>query len=168
MENLSEKRAFFTTDLCDAHPSVIEVVAPLFRDFGGSKHFAGEIVTLKIFEDNALVRELLETDGTGKVLVVDGGGSLRCALVGGNLGVLGAKNGWQGIVVFGAVRDSLELAQAQLGIKALATNPMKSIKKGVGDQNITVKFGGVNFRPGAWLYADEDGIIISPHFLSSK
>lgn len=162
MKNPIEKRTFFTTDLCDAHPSVVAVVDPIFKDFGGSKSFSGEIVTLKIFEDNALVRELLETDGTGKVLVIDGGGSLRCALVGGNLGVLGAKNGWRGIVVFGAVRDTLELAQAQIGIKALAANPMKSNKKGVGDSNINVKFGGVTFCVGDWLYADEDGIIISP------
>jgi regulator of ribonuclease activity A len=161
MENQTIKRTFFTTDLCDAHPSVVAVVESIFRDFGAAKSFMGEIVTLKIFEDNALVREMLETDGTGKVLVIDGGGSLRCALVGGNLGVLGAKNGWQGIVVFGAVRDSLELAQTPIGIKALATNPMKSIKKGAGERNIAVKFGGVTFRAGDWLFADEDGIIVS-------
>lgn len=134
----------------------------MFRDFGGKTHFAGQIVTLKIFEDNARVRECLEMDGRGKVLVVDGGGSLRCALVGGNLGVLGAQNGWAGIVVYGCVRDSLELAQAQLGIKALQCHPMKSIKKGMGDLQIPVKFGGVWFHPDAWLYADEDGIIVSP------
>jgi regulator of ribonuclease activity A len=149
-----------TTDLSDAH-SDVQIAEPLFRDFGGERAFFGPIATLKLFEDNALVREALESPGEGRVLVVDGAGSLRCALVGGNLAALAEKNGWSGIVVFGAVRDTRELATAKVGVKALAPHPKKSIKKGAGERDVPVTFAGVTFRPGAWLYADEDGILVS-------
>jgi regulator of ribonuclease activity A len=149
-----------TTDLSDAHPDV-QIAEPLFRDFGGERAFYGPIATLKIFEDNALVRELLETAGQGRVLVVDGAASLRCALVGGNLAVLAEKNGWTGVVVNGAVRDTRELLAAKVGIKALAAHPKKSVKKGAGERDVPVTFAGVTFRPGEWLYADEDGILVS-------
>ncbi|MGZ3451309.1 MAG: ribonuclease E activity regulator RraA [Polyangiales bacterium] len=149
-----------TTDLSDAH-SDVQIAEPLFRDFGGERAFFGPIATLKLFEDNALVREALESQGEGRVLVVDGAGSLRCALVGGNLAALAEKNGWSGIVVFGAVRDTRELATAKVGVKALAPHPKKSIKKGAGERDVPVTFAGVTFNPGAWLYADEDGIIVS-------
>ncbi|MGZ3475141.1 MAG: ribonuclease E activity regulator RraA [Polyangiales bacterium] len=149
-----------TTDLSDAH-SDVQIAEPLFRDFGGERAFFGPIATLKVFEDNALVREALESQGEGRVLVVDGAGSLRCALVGGNLAALAEKNGWSGIVVFGAVRDTRELATAKVGVKALAPHPKKSIKKGAGERDVPVTFAGVTFNPGAWLYADEDGIIVS-------
>ena len=150
-----------TTDLSDAHPDA-QVCEPLFRDFGGKRAFHGPIKTLKIFEDNALLRSTLETAGEGKVLVVDAGGSTRCAVVGGNLGSLAVKNNWAGLVVFGYVRDSEELAGQGVGIKALGTHPRKS-EKGLHSAHAdrVVSFAGVTFRPGAWLYADADGILVS-------
>jgi regulator of ribonuclease activity A len=153
--------SFATTDLSDAHPEA-QVCEPLFADFGGRLAFHGAIKTLKVFEDNALVRATLETPGEGRVLVVDGGGSLRCALVGGNLGALGVKNGWAGIVVNGCVRDCEELGGQDLGIKALAPHPRKS-EKGLHSAHAdkVVTFAGVTFRPGAWLYADVDGVVVS-------
>lgn len=156
---------FKTADLCDAHESELgrslHVVAPMFRAYGGRARFAGRIVTLKLFEDNSRVREALGQPGQGKVLVVDGGGSLRCALVGDQLALLAQKNGWEGLVVYGAIRDSADIAGLDLGLYALATHPQKSIKKGVGDVNLPVRFGGVAFNPDDWLYADEDGILVS-------
>ncbi|MFC4251504.1 MAG: ribonuclease E activity regulator RraA [Sinimarinibacterium flocculans] len=152
---------YATTDLSDAHPEA-QVAEPIFGDFGGLIDFYGAIKTIKVFEDNALVRATLETPGEGRVLVVDGGGSNRCALVGGNLGQLGVDNGWAGIVVFGYVRDSEELAEQAIGIKALGTHPRKS-EKGLHSaaQDKAVGFAGVTFKPGAWLYADADGIVVS-------
>lgn len=156
---------FATPDLCDANENAIgnslHVVAPLFQPYGARLRFSGQIVTLKIFEDNSLVREVLGQPGKGKVLVVDGGGSLRCALVGDQLAVLAHKNGWEGIVVYGCIRDSGAINAIDIGVRALNTHPQKSIKKGVGDQELAVTFGGVTFRPGEWLYADEDGILVS-------
>lgn len=154
--------SYATTDLSDAHPD-LQVCDPVFADFGGAIAFHGPIRTLKIFEDNALVRSTLETPGKGAVLVVDGGGSTRCALVGGNLGVLAVKNGWAGIVVNGCVRDTEELSQQDVGIKALAPHPRKS-EKGLhsGHVDKVVSFAGVTFRPGEYLYADADGIVVAP------
>lgn len=152
---------YATTDLSDAHPEA-QVCEPLFADFGGRLAFHGAIKTLKVFEDNAQVRATLETPGEGRVLVVDGGGSLRCALVGGMLGELGVKNGWAGIVVNGCVRDCEELAGHDLGIKAIASHPRKSEKglhSAVADKVLV--FAGTTFKPGAWLYADADGIVVS-------
>jgi regulator of ribonuclease activity A len=154
-----------TTDLCDAYPNDVRIADPVFRDFGGTRAFGGPIATLQLFEDNSLVRELLEQPGKGRVLVVDGGGSLRCALVGGNLAQLAEKNGWAGIVVYGAVRDTRELAAAKVGIKALAPHPKKSNKRGLGDREVVVTFAGVTFKPGEYLYADEDGVIVSTRAL---
>lgn len=153
--------SFATTDLSDAHPEA-QVADPLFGDFGGVTAFHGPVVTLKVFEDNTMVRALLEERGNGQVLVVDGGGSARCALVGGNLGQLGVDNGWAGIVVNGFVRDSEELAEQEIGIKALGTHPRKS-EKGLhtGHRNRAVSFAGVSFKPGQWLYADADGIVVA-------
>ncbi len=149
-------------DLSDRHPDA-PICAPLFRDFGGKRRFGGPIRTLKLFEDNALLRATLETGGGGAVLVVDGGGSLRCALVGGNLAELGVRNGWSGILVNGCVRDSVELAAQPIGVKALATHPRKSAK-GLhgGAADVPVSFADVRFVPGHWLYADEDGVIVLP------
>lgn len=153
--------SFATTDLSDAHPEA-QVADPVFGDFGGVPAFHGPVVTVKVFEDNTMVRALLEERGNGQVLVVDGGGSARCALVGGNLGQLGVDNGWAGIVVNGFVRDSEELGEQEIGIKALGTHPRKS-EKGLhtGHRNRTVSFAGVTFKPGQWLYADADGIVVS-------
>jgi regulator of ribonuclease activity A len=114
-----------------------------------------------VFEDNSLVRKALETDGHGQVLVIDGGGSMRCALVGDQLAQLGVANGWAGIIVYGCIRDSKAIGTMDLGLFALGTHPLKSIKKGAGDTDIPVAFGGVSFVPGQYVYADEDGVIVS-------
>lgn len=152
---------YATTDLSDAHPEA-QVADPVFADFGGVIAFHGPVVTLKVFEDNALVRALLEEPGQGRVLVVDGGGSARCALVGGNLGQLGVKNGWAGIVVNGFIRDSEEISEQEIGVKALGTHPRKS-EKGLhsAHRDRVVSFAGVTFKPGQWLYADADGIVVA-------
>lgn len=152
---------YATTDLSDAHPEA-QVVEPIFGDFGGQMSFYGPIKTIKVFEDNALVRATLETPGEGRVLVVDGGGSMRCALVGGNLGQLAVDNQWAGIVVYGYIRDSEEISEQAVGVKALGTHPRKS-EKGLHSaaQDKVVTFAGVTFKPGAWLYADADGIVVS-------
>src|SRR6478609_1953369 len=150
---------FSTCDLCDANENLIAgggltVLPPVFIALGRRAAFSGQAATLKVFEDNVLVRATLETPGNGRVLVVDGGGSLRCALVGGNLGVLAEKNGWAGIVVNGCIRDSEEINQCNIGVRALATHPQRSIRKGVGDTNIQVSIAGVAIKPGDWIYAD--------------
>ncbi|MDB5988350.1 MAG: RraA family protein [Nevskia sp.] len=154
-------KSIMTTDLSDAHPQA-QVAEPIFADYGGVLNFYGPIRTLKVFEDNASVRAALETKGEGAVLVVDGGGSTRCALVGGNLSVLGVDNGWAGIVVYGCIRDSEEIAAQHIGVKAIGTHPRKS-EKGLhsAQADKTVTFAGVSFKPGAWLYADADGILVS-------
>jgi regulator of ribonuclease activity A len=156
---------FKTPDLCDQFETELgkslRVVTPMFQRYGSRNSFSGEIVTLKIFEDNSLVREAFAEDGTGKVLVIDGGGSLRCALVGDQLAILAKKNGWEGVVVYGCIRDSLDINGIDIGVRALNTHPQKSIKKGVGDRDIAVTFGGVTFNPGEYLYADEDGVLVS-------
>jgi regulator of ribonuclease activity A len=152
-----------TTDLCDEHPE-IQVCDPVFQVFGGTVRFSGSITTLKVFEDNTLVKQALETPGEGRVLVVDGGGSPRCGLVGGNLAVSAAANGWAGIVVHGYVRDVDELAEQQVGVRALGSFPRRS-ERGLhsGQVRRPVVFAGVTFREGAWLCADRDGIVVLPH-----
>ena len=156
---------FLTTDLCDTHPEQISVLTPIFLSFGGRSRFCGAIDTLKIFEDNALVRTVLSEAGQGRVLVVDGGGSLRCALLGDQLGELAVTNNWAGIVVFGAVRDTVALKQLPLGVRALASHPLKSIKRGEGQRGLVLEFAGSKLVPGHWLYADEDGIIVTAQAL---
>ena len=158
--------SFATTDLCDAHEDrladgTLSVLPPIFQPFGKNMVFAGPATTLKVFEDNALVRATLETPGDGRVMVVDGGGSLRCALVGGNLAILAERNGWAGIVVNGCIRDSQEINACAIGVRALALHPQKSIKKGVGDLNRRVSIAGVTVRPGDWIYADHDGVLVA-------
>lgn len=152
---------FQTADLCDAHEGKLCVVAPMFRSYGGRTRFGGQIATLKVFEDNSLVRAALETPGQGRVLVVDGGGSMRCALVGDQLAQLGVKNGWSGVIVYGCIRDSRAIGTMDIGAFALGTHPLKSIKKGAGDADLAVSFGGVTFAPGEFVYADEDGVVVS-------
>ncbi|MCD5993613.1 ribonuclease E activity regulator RraA [Pseudomonas sp. CDFA 602] len=153
---------YLTPDLCDAYPELVQVVEPMFSNFGGRDSFGGQIVTLKCFEDNSLVREQVELDGKGKVLVVDGGGSLRCALLGDMLAEKAAKNGWEGLLIYGCIRDVDVIAQTDVGVQALASHPKKTEKRGVGELNLPVTFGGVTFRPGDYLYADNNGVIISP------
>ena len=153
---------YLTPDLCDAYPDLIQVVEPMFSNFGGRDSFGGQIVTLKCFEDNSLVKEQIALDGKGKVLVVDGGGSLRCAMLGDMVAEQASKNGWEGLLIYGCVRDVDMLAQTDLGVQALASHPKKSEKRGIGELNVSVTFGGVTFKPGDYLYADNNGVIISP------
>lgn len=159
------KPDFATCDLLDEHENRtdlrLRVLDPMFKCFGGNLRFAGRIETLKLFEDNSLVREALASPGEGRVLVIDGGGSRRCALVGDQLGALAEKNDWSGIVVWGCIRDSAAINRQSIGVRALDTHPKKSIKKGVGERGLPVTFAGVTFVPGEWLYADEDGVIVS-------
>ncbi len=152
---------FKTADLCDAHSDQVQIAEPVFGDFGGTVAFHGQISTVKCFEDNSLVRAAFETPGAGRVLVVDGGGSLRCALIGDQMAALAKKNGWTGAIVNGCVRDSADVAGIEIGLKALATHPRRSFKKGVGDRDIPVRFADVTFTPGHYVYADEDGVIVS-------
>jgi regulator of ribonuclease activity A len=156
-----------TTDLCDKNTEAARVSIPIgFKDYGGRKNFFGRIYTVKCYEDNSYVRKALEKDGQDKVLVVDGGGSLRCALLGDMLGELAVKNNWNGIIVYGCIRDSAAVSQLALGVKALNTNPLKSGKRNEGQENISVRFAGVDFIPDEFVYCDEDGIIVSKEELS--
>lgn len=148
-------------DFCDTHGDLVQVADPLFRDFGATRAFHGPIATIKCHEDNALVRSSFETPGEGRVLVVDGGGSLRRALMGGNLATKAAASGWEGVVIHGAVRDLDELAALDLGIRALATCPWAGAKAGAGSRGGILTFAGVNFTPGHHLYCDADGLVIS-------
>lgn len=154
--------SYATTDLSDAHPEA-QVCDPLFQTFGGRTAFSGPITTLKVFEDNAMVRAAVEQPGEGRVLVVDGGGSLRCGLFGGNLAVAAAQNGWAGVVIYGCARDADELDAQPIGIRALGLNPRRSVK-GLhsGRAGEPVRFAGVDFREGEWLCADRDGVVVLP------
>jgi regulator of ribonuclease activity A len=152
---------FKTADLCDDHSDSLLIAQPLFKDYGKKISFSGAISTVKCFEDNSLVRSQLEQPGQGRVLVVDGGGSTRCAMVGDILAQMGADHGWSGIIMYGCIRDSGVIATIDIGVKALGTMPLKSMKKGEGDIDITVHFADVDFIPGQYAYADEDGIILS-------
>lgn len=154
-----------TPDLCDAHGDKVQVVEPMFGNYGGREAFGGQIVTVKCFEDNSVVKQLVGTPGQGRVMVVDGGGSMRRALLGDMLAAEAAKNGWAGIVIYGCIRDVDVIAETDLGVQALGAHPMKTEKKGIGEQDIPVTFGGVTFQPGHWLYADNNGIIVSPEKL---
>ena len=156
--------AFATCDLCDVHKNdssgQFRVLPPVFRDFGGVARFSGPVSTVKCFEDNSLVKIAVDSPGEGRVLVVDGGASLRRALVGGNLGAAAARNGWAGVVVDGCVRDVSELAQCSTGIRALAAMPLPTEKRQEGQHDIAVQIQGVWVYPGDWLYADEDGMVV--------
>ena len=156
---------FATCDLCDAHKADtsgdFRVLPPVFRSFGGRLKFAGPVSTVKCFEDNSLVKAALDEPGHGRVLVVDGGASLRRALVGGNIGAAAAKNGWAGVVVDGCVRDVAELAACDVGIRALAAMPLPTLKRNQGERDVPVQVQGVRVRPGDWLVADEDGIVVT-------
>jgi regulator of ribonuclease activity A len=158
---------FTTADLSDAHPGRVQTVQPVFRDFGGVTRFWGPIETVRVFEDNVIIRDALESKGGGRVLVVDGGGSLRSALVGGRLVALAKANGWAGLLINGCVRDAEELRQVAIGIRALATIPTRGGKAGTGEPGKRVTFAGVAFVPGHFLYADPDGVLLSEQDLLS-
>lgn len=160
---------FSTCDLCDAHKAAyaegdgaFRVLPPVFHRYGGRSKFSGPVLTVKCFEDNSPVKAALESPGQGRVLVVDGGGSLRRALIGGNIAASAAKNGWAGVVIDGAARDQAELAAADVGIRALALMPMPTDRKTPGQTGVPVLIQGVWVRTGDWLYADEDGIVVMP------
>lgn len=152
---------FKTADLCDDHSDSLLIAQPLFRDFGANISFSGVISTVKCFEDNSFVRSQLETAGENRVLVVDAGASTRCAMVGDVLAQMASDNSWSGIIVYGCIRDSAAIATIDIGVKALATMPLKSVKKGVGEVDVKVHFADVDFIPGHYVYADEDGIVLS-------
>jgi len=151
-----------TADLYDEHGDALAGCDTQFRQFGGRTRFRGEIVTVRCHEDNALLKKVVEAPGAGKVVVVDADGSLHTAMMGDLMAGVAVSNGWEGVVIHGAVRDSAVLAGLDIGIKALGTNPRKSRKQGTGQQDVPVAFGGVVFVPGATLVSDEDGIVVLP------
>ena len=157
---------FATADLIDAHEH-LQSCDVQFLSFGKSPRFFGAISTVRCRHDNALLKGVLSRPGSGRVLVVDGGGSLHCALVGDVIAGMAESNAWAGIVVHGAVRDTSAMAMLNLGVKALGSNPRRSAKAGAGEVDVPVQFGGVVFTPGHWLYSDEDGIVVSAHTLST-
>ena len=161
-----------TPDLCDAHEPLLasgalRVLPPVFQNYGGAEAMAGQIVTLKCFEDNAMLRTVLETPGKGRVLMVDAGGSDRCALVGGNLAEIAQAKGWAGIVLHGCVRDLAELIEAQVGVWAIANNPRRAAKLGLGQKDTPIDMAGVLVHQGEWCYADADGILVSAKVLDT-
>ncbi|BCU64604.1 hypothetical protein F941_01781 [Acinetobacter bouvetii DSM 14964 = CIP 107468] len=158
---------FVTCDLLDDHPEKdIQVVTPsmdgkFFKSYGARKSFGGQAVTVKCFEDNSRVKELLATEGAGKVLVVDGGASMRCALMGDLIAESAVKNHWNGVIIYGCVRDVDAIAALDLGVHALASTPKKSNRKGAGETDIQLEFGGVSIQSGDYVYADNNGIVIA-------
>lgn len=150
-----------TADLCDQFADRVRVALPLLRHFGGIRAFSGRMVCVKVLEDNVLVREALERDGTGQVLVVDGGGSLNCALFGDKMADLARRRRWRGVIIHGCIRDAREIAEIPIGLMALATCPRKSGKKRVGIAGEPVHFAGITFTPDHYLYADHDGILVA-------
>ncbi|MBB1495245.1 ribonuclease E activity regulator RraA [Propioniciclava sp. MC1595] len=150
-----------TADIYDQHGEELASCSTQFRDFGGRRAFTGVVETLSVDRDNQLVKEILNTPGAGKVLVVDGQGSLESALMGDMIAAAAVANGWEGVIIHGAVRDSVALGEMDLGVKALGTNPRKSAKDGVGARGGVVSFGGADFAPGATVWADPDGILVT-------
>jgi len=156
---------FKTADLYDRYGDDLRVCEPIFRDFGGISRFHGSIVTVKCFEDNSLVKSTLAESGAGRVLVVDAGGSLRCAMLGDLIAASAVEQGWAGVVLFGCVRDTVEISRMPLGIKALASIPRKSERHGEGRRDIPLTFAGVRFTPGDHVYCDEDGLLVADRAL---
>ena len=148
-------------DLCDEYSETVRVLEPMFTNYGGCERFSGPIVTVKCFEDNSLVKALVDTPGDGRVIVVDGGGSMRRACLGDMLADKASKNGWSGFLIYGCIRDVDEISSIRIGVQALGVHPMKTEKKGAGEQQITVAFAGVSIQPNEYLYADNNGVIIS-------
>lgn len=158
---------YSTPDLCDDNPELVRVLEPMMSNFGGRESFGGEIVTIKCHEDNSLVKENAGKPGHGKVMVVDGGGSLRRALLGDMIAENAVKNGWEGLIIYGCVRDVDALITLDLGVQALASIPLKTNKRGIGDFNVDLTFGGVTFIPGEYVYADNNGVVVSSESLSA-
>ena len=149
-----------TSDVSDKlHPDV-QYLEPVYKSYGAKTSFSGHIVTIKCYEDNSLVEEVLKANGKESVLVIDAGGSMNCAMLGDKRAADAINNEWEGIIVHGLIRDSVAINGMEIGIRALGVCPLKSIKNGVGDSNLIVNFSGVTFTPGEYLYADEDGVIV--------
>ena len=155
-----------TADISDQYPDEVQIAEPGFRDYGGIPAFAGPISTVSCQNDNSKVREALEEEGNGRVLVVDGSASMQCALLGDILAAMGHEHHWAGVIVNGCIRDSAVIATIQIGVKALDTNPLKSVKRGIGDRDVPVRFAGIDFTPGHWVCADPDGILVAPRALA--
>lgn len=153
--------SFKTADLCDFHSDRVQICEPMFRDFGGVHKFSGQVRTVKCFEDNTLVREAVFEVSQGGVLVVDAGASMRCAMMGDMLAAAAVEQGWSGVIMYGCIRDSVDISAMPLGVRALGTHPLKSEKKGFGERDVRVHFAGVKFATGDYVYADEDGILCS-------
>ena len=156
---------FSTPDLCDEHTDKVTVLDSIFRNYGGKTEFCGQVVTIKCHEDNSLVKEQAATNGHGRVMVVDGGGSLRKALLGDMIAANAVKNGWSGLVIYGCIRDCDEIAALDLGVKALNTIPVKTDKRGIGDLNVPVTFAGQTISPDDWIYCDNNGIVVAKNEL---
>jgi regulator of ribonuclease activity A len=150
-----------TPDICDQFPDEIKVLDPVFNNYGGLKSFYGQAVTIKCHEDNSLVKQQASTPGQGRVMVVDGGASLRRALLGDMIAENAMNNGWAGFLIYGCIRDCDEIAALELGVKALNTIPVKTDKRGIGDLDIPVTFAGQTIESGHWIYCDNNGIIVS-------
>ncbi|MEO0570294.1 MAG: ribonuclease E activity regulator RraA [Bacteroidota bacterium] len=150
-----------TADLWDAHAEKLKVLPLDLKNYGGKMAFCGKIVTLKVYEDNSYVRQTLEENGKGKVLVVDGGGSKRCALLGDNMATLANKNGWEGIIIYGCIRDSKVLKAMRVGVKAIGTCPVRSRKQNVGAKGETLVIEGTEIIHATYIYSDEDGVLLS-------
>ncbi|PMO52841.1 ribonuclease E activity regulator RraA [Vibrio breoganii] len=157
-----------TSALCDVYLDQVDVVEPMFSNFGGSASFAGQVTTIKCFEGNGLIRSVLEQDGQGRVLLIDGGGSLRRALIDAEIASLAEENEWEGLVVYGSVREIDELEDMSIGIQALASIPVGASQTDVGELDVPVNFGGVSFLPEDYLYADNTGIILSQEPLDTN
>lgn len=160
--------SYSTPDLCDDYPDLVKVLEPMLANYGGRDTFGGEIVTIKCHEDNSLVKEHAGRAGHGKVMVVDGGGSLRRALLGDMIAENAVRNGWEGFIIYGCVRDVDALASLDLGVQAMGSVPLKTDKRNIGDFNIPLIFGGVTFKPGEYVYADNNGVIVSSEALTSS
>ena len=152
---------FATADLCDAHEDRVRVLVAPWRAYGGRRTFCGEVSTVRCFEDNSRVREAVHEPGRGRVLLVDGGGSLARAMLGDLLAAKAVENGWNGVLVLGAIRDSSAMAAMDLGVKALGTVPCKTERKGAGERDVSLSLGPVAVHPGQWIYADGDGVIVA-------
>jgi regulator of ribonuclease activity A len=153
-------------DLCDASPADVQVAEPMFNNYGGNDCFSGEIATVTCFEDNSLIATRVEEPGRGRVLVVDAGGSLRCAVLGDNLAQKALDNGWSGLIINGCIRDVDIIETLPIGVAALATHPLKSVKRNVGRVDETVAFAGLQWVPGHYVYADNNGVLVSAKALT--
>jgi len=154
-----------TSELCNTYADLIDVVEPIFSNYGGRNSFGGKVVTVKCFENNGLIHQILSTDGAGKVLVIDGGGSTRRALISGEMAEIAAKNGWEGVLCYGSLRDVDQLEEIDIGIQGLVSIPVGASDENVGESDLAINFAGVTFLPDDHIYADNTGIILSPEAL---